>query len=133
MADSATSWVDALQRYVEGLVVTTMAAAEEATAVFHRRVVERAEQTPGWDQIASNIELWSQDGHLVIGVADLDMAAQAELLEYGDQDQDPNPLFRTLTNELRDANQSAQSEFDRFYGPSMDVGAIRIKGMSYGR
>ena len=133
MAEIAHGWVDALVRYAEGLVVTSLRSAEAAQQVFLRSVQQRAAETEGWSALADNIELWSQDGHLVIGVADIDLASQAELLEYGDMDQAPNPLFRTLTNEAANAARSAQSEFDRFLGPAMDVGAPRIKGMSYGR
>jgi hypothetical protein len=128
----AAGWADALQRYVEGLVVTSLQAADEAAQVFRRAVVERARETEGWSQLADNISLWSQDGYLVIGIANQDLAEQAELLEYGDLDQAPNPLFRTLTNEAQNAAKSMTSEVTRFTGPSMDVGGPRIKGMRYG-
>lgn len=133
MPEIAAGWADALQHYVEGLMVTSMEAADEAARFFHRQVVERAAHTEGWSQLADNITLWSQDGELVIGIANQDLASQAEVLEYGDLDTPPNPLFRTLTNDSAEANNLMRDRFRRTFGPSMDVGAPKIRGMKYGR
>ena len=97
-------WVDALERYVEGLQEGAIFAAEEATAFFQERVQEMARADEDWTNLADNIELWSEDGHLVIGLQDQMYASQATLLEYGDKDQPPHPLFRTLTSAARDAS-----------------------------
>jgi hypothetical protein len=128
----APGWIDAVQKYVDGLVVNSIAAAESATEFFHQQVKERARNTEGWSSIADNITMWSQDGGLVIGVTDPMFVSQATLLEYGDQDEPPNPLFRTLSSEARDASDYMRNEFESHYG-HLDLDVPRIKGMSYGR
>lgn len=125
----ASGWIDAVQRYVDGLMVDAVLAAENATAFFHEQVVTRAREDEQWASLADNIEVWSQDGQLVIGVQNPLFASQAMLLEYGDLEASPNPLFRTLTSATRDAGQHMQDEMDSKYGPSMDVGAPRIQGV----
>ena len=129
----ASGWIDAVQRYVDGLMVDSVLAAENATQFFHQQVVARARDDEQWSSMADNIEVWSQDGQLVIGVQNPVFASQAMLLEYGDLEAPPNPLFRTLTSAARDAAQHMQEEIDSKYGPRMDVGMPKLKGMSYGR
>ena len=104
----APGWVDAVQQYVEGLMVNSIASAENATKLFREKVVEAARLDEDWSSIADNISLWSQDGHLVIGVQDPLFASQAALLEYGDAEHAPNPMLRTLTSASRDASESMQ-------------------------
>jgi hypothetical protein len=128
----ASGWVDAVQKYIDGLVANSVAAAESATQFFHQAVVERARQDEDWSSLADNITVWSQDGLMYIGVNDPMFVSQATLLEYGDQDASPNPLFRTLESAARDANADMQANLHSHYGPAMDVGAPRIKGMKYG-
>lgn len=129
----APGWADAVQRYVEGLVMETLASAEEATRVFERAVRERARADEQWTSLADDISLWSNDGQLVIGFSNPEFASQAQLIEYGGGGESPNPLFRTLTNEVANASQSMQRRLTSRYGPAMDSGAPKIRGMSYGR
>jgi hypothetical protein len=129
----ASGWVDAVQRYVDGLMADAVLAAENATEFFHEQVVARARDDEHWSSMADNIEVWSNDGQLVIGVQHPMFASQAMLLEYGDLEAPPNPLFRTLSSATRDAAKHMQDEMDSKYGPSMDVGAPKLKGMTYGR
>lgn len=128
----APGWVDAVQSYIEGLMVNSVAAAENATKLFQERVRETARQDEDWTSIADNISLWSQDGHLVIGVQDPVFASQAALLEYGDAEHAPNPMLRVLTSASRDASESMRDEMESHYGPSMDIGGPRISGMFHG-
>jgi len=128
----APGWVDAVQSYIEGLMVNSIAAAENATKLFQERVRETARQDEDWSSIADNISLWSQDGHLVIGVQDPVFASQAALLEYGDAEHAPNPMLRTLTSASRDAAESMRGEMEGHYGPSMNIGGPRIAGMFHG-
>lgn len=116
----APGWVDAVQKYIDGLVVNSIAAAESATGVFYEAVVARARQDEDWSSLADNIAMWNQDGGLMIGVQGETFASQATLLEYGDQDVPPNPLFRTLTSATRDANKAMSDELTSKYGPSMN-------------
>lgn len=125
----ASGWVDAVQRYVDGLMADSVLAAQNATQFFHEQVVARAQADEDWSSIADNIEVWSSDGQLVIGVQNPVFASQAMILEYGDLEAAPNPLFRTLSSATRDAAKHMQDEMDSKYGPSMDVGAPKIKGV----
>lgn len=129
----ASGWVDAVQRYVDGLMLDSVLAAQNATMFFHEQVVARAREDEQWASFADNIEVWSNDGQLVIGVQNPVFASQAMLLEYGDLEAPPNPLFRTLTSAARDSAKHMQDEIDSKYGPRMDVGTQKLKGMSYGR
>ena len=117
----APGWVDAIQRYVEGLLVNSIAAAEGATETFREAVAARARADEDWSSLADNIQVWSQDGLLHIGVRTQEFTSLAELLEFGDMDQAPNPLFRTLTSEARDASAQMRSGMESIYGP-MDLG-----------
>lgn len=129
----APGWADAIQRYVEGLVVETQASAERATQVFHRRVQEQARRDDAWSDLADDISVWSQDGHLVIGFSDPEFASLAEVIEYGGNGESPNPLFRNLSSAVADANASMKADLDSRYGPSMEPSRPTITGMSYGR
>jgi len=128
----APGWLDAVQRYVDGLVVNSIAAAESATDFLREAVVDRARQDPEWASLADNISVWSDDGVLTIGVTDPMFTSLATLLEYGDIDRPPNPLFRTLTNEVRDASKHMRDEIESVYGP-LQLETPKIKGMRYGR
>lgn len=123
----APGWVDAVQRYTEGLMVNSIAAAENAANVFRESVVEMARQDEDWSSIADNITLWSQDGQLVIGVQDSVFASQASILEYGDAERPPHPILRNLESATQDAAKSIRDEMDSIYGPQMNVGAPKIE------
>ena len=131
--DIAPGWIDAVQSYVEDLMANSVTAAENAAKVFQEKVRETARLDEDWSSIADNITLWSQDGHLVIGVQDPVFASLAAVLEYGDKDHSPNPMLRNLTSASYDASRSMRNEMDTHYGPgAFNVGAPRIKGMTYG-
>lgn len=98
-------WSAQLQGYMERLQSEATAAADEAKAYLHEVAVARANENPDWSQLADYIEVWSQDGQLVLGVQDDMFASQAFALEYGDEVRPPNPLFRTLNQDARRANE----------------------------
>jgi hypothetical protein len=116
----APGWVDAVQKYVDGLVVNSIAAAESASNSFYNAVVARAREDEDWSSLADNITLWNQDGGLMIGVQGEQFASLATLLEYGDLDASPNPLFRTLTSAAKDADTVMRRELEARYGPNMN-------------
>lgn len=119
-------WVDAIERYVEGLQAQAIFAAEEATRFFQDRVREMAEADEDWSNLADNIEVWSEDGQLVIGLQDEVFASEATLLEYGDKDHAPHPFFRTLTSAARDASQVMT---DRMRQSGYRTSVPKVKGM----
>lgn len=96
-------WLDALDAYAEGLQASTEAASVEASVFLHQKVVDKARANPDWVSLADNIEMWSEDGRLIIGVRNLAYTSQAFDLEYGDEVRPPIPLFRTLAEESRAA------------------------------
>ena len=99
MADSFridAAWLDALDRYVEGLVTDTSEVAANASQYLQDAVIDRARQRPDWVNMADNIETWSEDGRLVIGVRDREMVSAAFAMEYGTETAAPSPFFRTM-------------------------------------
>jgi hypothetical protein len=128
----AAGWLDAVQRYVDGLAQHSIAAAQGATDLLHQKVTEKAKANEGWSSMADNITMWSQDGQLFIGVTDPMFVSQASLLEYGDLDTPPNPLFRTLSSEVADAGDYMRKSMETHYGP-LELATPKVKGMRYGR
>lgn len=127
-----SGWFDAVQKYVDGLVVNSVAAADSAASFFREAVVEKARQSDEWATLADNITLWNDDGALMIGVTDPAFTSLATLLEYGDVDRPPTPLFRTLTAEARTATDHMRTQLEGRYG-KMDLAIPKIPGMRYGR
>ena len=113
----APGWIADVQRYADNLQAESMAAAYKATEAFHALVVSRAKNDPLWNTLADDIEVWSDDGQLVIGLQREDYVSQATMLEYGDLDNAPNPLFRTLSSEARDAHFVARDHMASKLGP----------------
>lgn len=95
-----------LAAYTQRLQEQAQKAAVQASTFLHERVVAKARMDPQWASLADNIEVWSQDGKLVVGVRDNAFVSQAFALEYGDEVQPPTPLFRTLTEDMREAGQA---------------------------
>ena len=85
-----------IARYVQRAQDEAQFAAVKAAAYLYERTVERAREDEQWSQIADHIEVWSQDGRLVIGVHDQMYASQAFQLEFGDEHAPPSPLFRMM-------------------------------------
>ena len=112
-----------LTAYTERLQSEAIAAASSAISFIHERVVARAQMDPDWSPLADAIEVWSQDGQLVIGVQDELFRSQAFALEYGDEVRPPSPLFRTLTAEVRDAGQMMDKHMEIRFGRSFGATA----------
>lgn len=90
------AWLDALDNYVHGLLQDTHEAAQVSANFLVDRVFETAKAHPEWTTMADNIQVWSNDGYLVLGVQDDVMVSEAFALEYGDDNRPPTPLFRKL-------------------------------------
>lgn len=88
------AWLDALDRYVDGLLADTAEVAQIGAQYLTDEVVDQAREHPEWVSMADNIDAWSQDGRLAIGVHDTALTSQAFALEYGDENRPPSPLFR---------------------------------------
>jgi hypothetical protein len=114
MANIAISaeWFANLSRYMEQLQADTTAAAENAVSFLQDRVVEKARDTPEWSDLADEITVWSQDGYLFLGVNNQDRVSEAMALEYGDEVRPPSALFRSLSEDVRNANQRWQEEME---------------------
>ena len=107
-----SQWFASLSRYMDDLQADTAAAAEHAVSFLHDRVVEKARMTEGWSGLADDITVWSQDGYLFIGVNNQDRASEAMALEYGDEVRPPSALFRSLSEDVREANKRWRDEME---------------------
>jgi hypothetical protein len=105
-----------LAAYGQRLQAESELAAQKASAFLHERVVAKARLDPEWEPLADHIETWSQDGQLMVGVRHQDFVSQAFALEYGDEVRPPAPLFRTLTEDMREATQVADEHMNVAFG-----------------
>jgi len=112
-------WLDNLTRYAEQMQAQAHYDAEQNMRRLHHEVVEQARQTPGWMQLADQIEVWSADGMFWIGVRNQEFVSEAWLLEYGDDQRGPNPLFRTLGDQVGLVNERAMTAAIARYGTRM--------------
>ena len=106
-----------LDAYTQRLQQAAIDTSERASMFLQQRLRERASNTPGWDQMADNIEVWSQDGRMVVGMTDSMMASQAFQLEYGDEVTPPSPLFRSMSAEVGATQAMANAEMSTVFGP----------------
>lgn len=114
-----SEWFANLSRYMDQLQADTADAASSAVSFLHDRVVERARETPEWSDLADEITVWSEDGYLFVGVNNQDRVSEAMALEYGDEVRPPSALFRSLSEDVREADKRWQDE-------------MRSKGYVYG-
>ena len=105
-----------LDAYGQRLQEEVQAAAVKASEFLHERVTAKAQMDPQWSMLSDAIEVWSADGQLVIGVRDNDMRSQAFALEYGDEVRPPTPLFRTLTEDMREASNVMDEHMTSVFG-----------------
>jgi len=87
---------EGIQRYARRAQEEAELAAAKAAVFLQDRMQQRAREDEQWSALADNIEVWSQDGRLVIGIHDQLLASQAFQLEFGDETTPPSPLFRTM-------------------------------------
>jgi hypothetical protein len=108
--------------YGQKLQAEAVAAAERAATYLKQRTIARAQTVGGdWGLLADNIEVWSQDGRLVIGLSDQQLASQAFQLEYGDETRPPQPLFRTMGPDIMQATNIASEHMAVSFGPGRYV------------
>jgi hypothetical protein len=108
--------------YVERLQRDTLESANVATAFLHETVVAKARDSEDWSEFADEIQVWSQDGVLWIGINNQERVSVAEALEYGDEVRPPSAFFRTLTEEFQQASDVWREEMQRrgyVYGSGM--------------
>ena len=105
-------WFANLSRYMEQLQADTAEASANAVSYLHDKVVEKARDDPDWADMADDITVWSQDGQMRIGVNNQDRVSQAMALEYGDEVRPPSALFRSLSEDVREANKRTQEELE---------------------
>jgi hypothetical protein len=120
-------WFANFSKYVDKLQADTQAAADSAVNFLRDQVVEKARMTPEWSELADQITVWSQDGEWRVGVNNQDFVSQAMALEYGDETRPPSALFRSLSEEVRQAELRMRREMQSkgytygsgFYGSKM--------------
>jgi hypothetical protein len=104
-----------IARYAQRLTEEATLAQQKATFVIRDRVRDRAREMGDWAHLADDIQVWSQDGMLVIGVNNQELVSEVMLLEYGDETTPPSPLFRTATAEVQAGQQVADQHMAGFY------------------
>jgi hypothetical protein len=109
-------WLNNLTRYLNGLHAESIQRADSSIRFFEDAVKEKARHTPGWTDLADEIQVWSQDGKLWIGINNQQFTSEAWALEYGDRDNAPNSMFRTLTDQVRLTNEHARTSAISRYG-----------------
>lgn len=103
------TWFANVSSRVEEFIADGQEAVDVAQEYLQGAVQERARQDPNWSDMADNIEVWSDDGVLWVGVNHQEFASQAMAIEYGDETRPPAALFRTLTEEYRAAQASLEA------------------------
>jgi hypothetical protein len=109
-------WIAALEQYLEGLGATTQEAGGRASEYLYNQTVTQARQHERWADVADQIEVWSQDGYLIVGVRDEEYTSEAFNIEYGDEVTPPDPLFRTMTPMAEGISKVMGQTFAQFYG-----------------
>jgi hypothetical protein len=109
-------WVQGLERYIQGLAATSELAASRATTYLEEVTVARARDDADWSEMADQIEVWSADGILMIGIQDDAYVSKAFNLEYGDAVTAPNSLFRTMQGEAEGMSKVMDDTFRQHYG-----------------
>lgn len=112
-----------LLAYTERLQDEAVHAGDRAVDFIHERVVAKARLDPDCEPLADHIEVWSQDGKLVVGVQDEAYISQAFALEYGDEVRPPSPLFRTFAEDIRAAGQLMDEHMESKFGYGGSIGA----------
>lgn len=115
-----SEWVADLERYLSGLAATSELASTRAVDYLQEQTILQARQRDGWADLADYIEVWSEDGQLIIGVRDNEHVSQAFTLEYGDEVTPPDPLFRTLTPTVEGMGKVMGQTMASFYGVKPD-------------
>jgi hypothetical protein len=110
-------WLNSLTSYLNDLQTEAVQRAERSVEYLHSQVQQKARDIPGWEGLADEIEVWSADGMLHIGVSNKEFISQAWVLEYGDEHNSPTPLFRTLTDQVGLTNEFARTQASARYGP----------------
>jgi molybdopterin converting factor small subunit len=105
-------WFANVSKYLDRLQADTAAAAEHAVSFLHDRVVEKARESDDWSGMADDITVWSQDGYMFLGVNNQDRVSEAMALEYGDEVRPPSAMFRSLSEDVREANKRWKEEME---------------------
>jgi hypothetical protein len=112
----AFDWLTQVRREVQELQNVSVEAAERAVNFLYESTVTRARQDPEWTDLADYIQLWSEDGQLVMGVKHRDFISQAFILEFGDEQTPPRPMLRVAPADLDRAEEIVREHFHAIYG-----------------
>lgn len=88
-------------------------AALTAAAQLQRVATERAKATPAWEKLASYVEVFADNGDIVLGTQNPAWADAMRTVEYGTGDEAPSPVLRTtLTSQLQPMGKTMQTVID---------------------
>lgn len=112
----AAAFLDALDEYAQTVHVATQEAVTNAATRLQMELAEQARSNPRWQNLAEHIEVWSEDGRLIVGVQNPEMMDEAMAAEYGDADHAPVALMRNAGAAARRVS-TMQETMSRTFGP----------------
>jgi hypothetical protein len=112
------------QLYAQRLQEAAAEAAQQMAEFVYTRTLIRAQNDPEWSALADDIETWSQDGQLYIGLNDSNLASQAFQIEFGDEHRPPSPLFRTMGQDFIEGKELAHQHMKSKLGSQISAGSV---------
>lgn len=87
------AFLTALGLYAQAGDAAVREAAELGRRTLQEDLQALAREHPRWHQLADHIQVWDQEGRLVIGVSS-EVQSEAMTAEYGDAEHPPAPILR---------------------------------------
>lgn len=112
-------FLSALSTYAQAAHLATQEAAQIGMETLQKELRIQARNHPRWHQAQDHIQVWAEDGHLVVGVAP-ELQSEAMSAEYGDADHPPVPLLRNHPAAERAAVEAMNAHIESIFG----VGAV---------
>jgi hypothetical protein len=86
----------ALDEYAKAANAAVQESAEATMFNVQEGMKAAARKNERWMPVAEHIETWSQDGRFVVGIRNADVMSEAVAAEYGDAENPPVPLIRSV-------------------------------------
>jgi hypothetical protein len=103
-------FLDALYAYAADANEAAQVASQVGLQVLKEGIQREASHQERWADLADEVQVFSQDGRLVVGIPGGQFASEAQTREYGDAEHPPAPLFRMSQN-LQDEARAAANKY----------------------